>query len=771
MPRNPFDNGNRTNRAAAAQSRALERAAKSLEASMRGQIQTQNDLTAARSVSTQRHLQELESLRKSLGAQQSSLRDLDAHRAKYHDEEMKRSSTLLQRYETIKQALKELQEDFSDTSTIVGSFMTPFREGTENMLKFGELPKVSRGIRDLDADFGDLGGTASRAAGQLGDFGSAALDVLPAQLQYKASLDDLDVSLNRINTRVGGNIEETRKMARTFTDMARIDIVSPGAVAEVEKVTETLKFLELQGLDTGDSMRFVTEQSRRTGKDFSESAEDLEVFSAQSTLLHQRLGETNNNLKGLTFTVRTGFIQAMQEATRNLTSQTHQVEAVGSAYVYAASKMADYGLAAKGIESTSKAFGDFLFTERQDANTFLAGGEMSSELLDRFKELKDSGQNTPDIEAQLAREWFGVEDADSSQLEAIRESLSAAREGGLGQVDVANMLMTTEKGIESRLNSLSNMLSGTDTSTHQRLLQNNFGVNLETFEARRFSRMMQEGRGEEVAKEIAELRQDSERLAQDPMDLAKDTVSALKALNDPVQTLFNIKDYVKSIALNMSNMIKLVQTIPGVDELTNLYNDFTGEAQGRDTSGEIARLQDQEKESTRNVDRLVKELQESDLAVQRARESGNTADLKQAQEAFGEAFERHNAAIMERASTATQIAETAAVEQSRDSLPDTSILTEMASEAYAHARSSMSMPSLPEMGTLAAFANPVHAAATSGLASAARLAEGVLGGEGGGRLETDPNGNTWVNLRLQFQNFSEAVAYHTLDQRLNSATD
>lgn len=607
MPSNPFGGiGSKGDeKQIAEQTRALrayEQARKRLISSMKGEERAVAGLAAAHSAAMQTRSRDAAAYERELtrtsgllSSQGVTLKNLDATRERFHREEMDRSQSLLQRYEGIKQALREIQEDSDDTRTILGSIVQPFKAGIDNMLKFGNLPKVTQPIRDTAIDFDDVTGSIERSGGAVKDLGRAMVDVAPSVWKYRTAVVDLDAELKGLKVKYADASDGTEKLAQQFITLSKTDIVGPGAVKDIAAVTDSLKYLEAQGVSTETAMGLVVERSRKSGRTFRDSARDVEQITAQADILRDSLSGTDTVLQGFAFTVRDDFVRAIADATRNLDSQVVSIENVSAAYAFAAKRAAEFGLSAEGAEKVSKAYANVFFKEREDAAAFLSGQELQNQL---SKALKDSEESlgvtyakATDAQKKVLEDMaygtMGITATDENRL-SLKQGISTLGEG-LGEVDLRNLLAGTTTAIKADLDAQMNRIGISkidDTSVASRLLASINGFEDLTTSQKRFMAdvLMKEGSGA-AAEEIARLQEEAMKKADETKDMTSSALSAVLTFKDPIQQLFNIKDFLKSIMLNVSNIVKLVSKIPGLGGATGLFEDTTGASLQKDYAG------------------------------------------------------------------------------------------------------------------------------------------------------------------------------------------
>lgn len=604
MPSNPFGGiGSKGDeKQIAEQTRALrayEQARKRLISSMKGEERAVAGLAAAHSAAMQTRSRDAASYERELtrtsgllASQGVALKNLDATRERFHREEMDRSQSLLQRYEGIKQALREIQEDSDDTSTLLGGFVRPLKDGIDNMLKFGNLPKITQPIRDTAIDFDDVTGSIKRSAGAVQDLGGTMHDAGASVWKYRSAMVDLDADLKGLKVKYADASDGTQKLANQFILLSKTDMVAPGAIKDVTAVTDSLKFLEAQGVATETAMALVVERARKSGRTFQDSASDVEQITAQADILRESLSGTDTVLQGFAFTVRDDFVRAIADATRNLDSQVVSIENVSAAYAYAAKKAAEYGLSAEGTEKVSKAFAGSFFKERQDAVGILSGQELQAQLSKGLADAEKaigvayadaSDQKKKELE-DMAYGTMGITATDENRL-SLKQGISTLGEG-LGAVDLRNLLAGTTAAIKSDLDAQMNKLniaSIDDTSVASRLLASINGFEDLTTSQKRFVSdvLMKEGSGS-AAEEIARLQEEAMKKAEETKDLTSSALTTVLTLKDPIQQLFNIKDFLKSIMMNISNIVKLVSKIPGLGGATGLFEDTTGASLQKD---------------------------------------------------------------------------------------------------------------------------------------------------------------------------------------------
>lgn len=648
MPFNPFDLGSTEGvRAIDARSRAARAYSKEARTAVGVTRQWARAERDAATVSAARaraqkgeqalHQRDLKLSSGLLDQQRLILKNLSEVRRRAYEEEHEHQRSLAQDYEKVKTYLKEIQQDTQDTSTLLGSMYKNVRLGVDQFLRVGDISDIATPVRDVQFSLDDLGGSLDRAAGKAGDMTTAVGKAVPAIGQYYLKLGELDERVGALALTYNDADGATQQLAASLTQLGRINIIEPGAVDSIEKTTDSLKFLEAQGVATGDSLSYVVEQSQRTSESFEDTAQQLETFGAYADEFQEQIGKSHRGLKAFTFSIREDFIKAMMEMSRQFNSQVVDLQNVASAYQYAARKAVEFGATGKSAGTIAKGFTDVLFDERQDAFTFLAGRSEQADVLKQYKDFlkqatdagMDAEQAASKARTDLARSLYGIEGEVSAQkLADVEQVLETARDGGgLGPMDIANLLRTTKTGIEHQLESIKGIIGSTkDQSVRKRLIESNFGVQMSTAESLRFSKLLLEGRADKVADEILKLRKDAEDRATSEKDAMKNAITTVLTIKDPIQQLFNIKDYVKLMALNLNNIFKFVkyigEHIPGLDSVPS-FDDITADLSavlGRDQQQEDTRLQQTISQISQDRQSLIDSITETSSAYNEAAE-------------------------------------------------------------------------------------------------------------------------------------------------------
>lgn len=800
MPTNPFGRMGSTGgeREIASQTRAVkayDQARKKLISTMANEERAAAGVAAAHSAAMQQRARdhsayerELKNTSTLLSAQGDALKNLDTVRARYHNEEMKRSSSLLQKYEGIKIALREVQQDSVDTSTVLGSLFQPFTAGIDNLRKFGELPKVGRAIRDVNVDFSDLSSTVDRAGGALGDMGSAMSDVFPTIWRYRQAMDDLNVGVAELKLRYADATDGTQKLAEQFVTLSRMDLIKAGAVDTVIEVTDAIKNLEAQGVNAEEALSTLVERSLTSGRSFAETAEDLREVSATADILTDRINNSESAIKGFAFTTRDDLVRAIADATRNLDSQVVSVDNVAAAYAYAQEQAAKYGVSVKGSQKIAQAFTNAHFQERQDVVGFLAGQRMQRQFT---KALRDAEEL---MSAELGEE-IAYKSATKDQQKALRESAYLSAFGieatdenalimeqgvdtlgeGLGARDFRNLFAGTTAAIKADLDAKMTDLNlqglGGDLSVLTSLLEGIDGLSgLSTSEKRVYADMLVEGRSGEVAEAIHKLQEEAQERAADAENLQSSALTAVLSFKDPIQQLFNIKDYIKAIALNVSNIVKMIGDFTGLD-LDTMLPDLTRSVASNEIPQEVLASMRQSSDVERQ------EMMKGVIEAQRVlRESTSEEERTNAQKQLDNANK-----------------ELKRVEESRLDLERQQFLREEILGRDRHTQRALPEDVLPATGEssfieeawedlsnyVGSFfsSNDSERGREAGVAAASTTvsqqtsqrtpqrpsAPGEVEGVGEGHVSVNTSGETVATVQIKFKNMGEAIAYHNSD--------
>jgi hypothetical protein len=826
MPRNPFEGMGSRREEASLNARA--RAVRAYSRELKGLLGTLDRVASAEDAvreargDARRGARDADDERKSLSkldrelqVQMRSLRNLDAQRERNYRSEVKRIKTLVSRYEEVKQTLREIQTDMRDTSTIVGTIWKPIRTGVDNMLRFGDLPKLSAPIREIDGSFRDIGGTVERTAGATSDWTrELAVQGVRTFMTYSRQLSKLNLEVKKLGIAYNDTGGEIDALTEKIVEQGRVDITAPRAVEQVTELADRLMFLKYRGVETGQGLQFVMERSKLTGQSFEESADELQYFAQQADVLKESVKKMNRDVRLSGFTIREDFVRAMMEASRQFQSQITDINNVAAAYGYAAKEAMKYGLAAKGQEKVAQAFTQALFTEREDAFTFMAGQRVSAQVQEQIAAVREElkGQSEQSIQEEITRrvgsEIFGFNPGDlgEEQRAQIEELISAAREGGLGNVDVGNMAAFTKSGIRAKLDSIQDTLGGVSrTSDYRRILQDSLGVQLSTFESRRFARMIKEGRADAVAEEIAALREDTDREMKSSEEVQREALTTVLSLKDPIQQLFNIKDYLKAMVFSFDTFITMFESLFGRSG-TSAAHEYVQSLLGKDVADSRKALEVQEKNYLAMRDdynKITTQLQSTTSESEREDlEAERTDLLRQMQEAREQASGLRDAIALIGDGQETETPE--AAQPIRPQADIAAMLRDQAAGAGAGILSLFGMgpqplpvsrftdqsvaalagidqmrapgtaPTPQAQELLSTQARPqtsrtAEQAFAQAQTGGAQAPPGTMDAAGSGEVRVGTDGRAIMTVRMQINNMDEVIAYSNGQQRLLNA--
>lgn len=772
--------------------KAYESARRRLLSTIKGEEQGLAKLAAAHSAASSARMRdssaydrELQRTSSLLSAQGEALKNLDSVRERYHREEMTRSRSLLQEYERYKLALREIREDSDDTKTILGSFVHPFKAGIDQMLRFGHLPQVTRPIRDTAISFDDITGSVERSAGAAEDLGHAMVEVFPSAWRYRNALESLNVELTSLKVKYADATEGTQKLAQQFISAGKIDIGLEGSVETVTSVTDSLKYLEAQGIATDTAMSLLVDRTRKSGQAFEESAHDVEVVAAQSDILRASLEATDTVLEGFAFTVRDDFVRAIADATRNLDSQVVSIENVSAAYVYASEMAAKYGLSASGAEKVSRAFSGMFFKERgDDAAAYLSGDILQDQLRAQLASILGEGETfsgaTKDRQREILEQAYGamgVKVTDEN-VAALTHTVGTL-DDGLGAVDMRNLLAGTTAAIKADLDAMMSSrgigLGGIkDASVASRLLSDLGGWgDLSTEQKLTLTKILQEEGSGAVADRLLEIQEQAESKATDMKDLQSSALTTVLSLKDPIQQLFNIKDFLKSIMLNVSNIVKLVSSIPGLGGVRGLYTDITGEALGSEVRS--AAVDETLESLSADRNRLLEDYSSAVTKFAGADE-GERSGTQQELERVLKAIQDNQEQIGELESLRSQYdslqgsdqespdTSTSYLDSLRSLLPVSSLssfLPSFGGEQGRDAGVAMAQRVVQEISSRP----DVRSAYARSSTRPVTAQQGEMEADGAGEVTVDANGDSIMTVRMRIRNMSEVVAHHTSIER------
>jgi len=842
MPSNPFDPGSNGNLDREAQGlRSLAESRRRLSASIGGQARSVRSLADAQraagetaAANQKLYSSSAEEAVRQLRAQGDELSSLDRTRARFHDAEMERAEGLLKRYESIKKTLKEIGEDSDDTSTVMGSMLQDVHQGYESFQRYGEVAtENTRVIGDLNLSFDDLRGSVVRTAVASVNLAHNMHEGVSSVSSYAHAAQDLRVGLAKVTMDLGLQAGTAQKTASALVKIANIDISNPGAAKGVADMTRGLEILRLRGVDVQTAMAAMDEQSRRTGVSYEQSASDVSTLTTQSLQLKNSLSSTKNVLQGFSGVIRDGFVRAVAEATRGLDSQILSMKDAGAMYAVLTQKAAAYGLSTKSANKVATAVGRSLTSEHQDTVGFMAGqseaARLNSELNRRAK--AQGFKSFADIHDERLKKQIS-EGAFSSMGVAINEGTQRTRDlvmrlrnrGGIAGLDIDNLLAGTEAGITGRIGAVRE-LSGRETNPEirQRLTNEMLGTsNLGTQEKYTIDEMVHNGSSaSDIGKMIKKFKDDAEKAEKAAKKNRDEAVATINHMRHPIDTLFAIKDYLKSILLSTVNLSSYVgkimsfftgETTSTGSQVNNMVSSDEGvvasnnaleaakKASG-EASVEYGRVlsnpesTDEQKKKAR--DKLKKATDEQSAAISRATLE-RTRAIHEAQEAAG--VTRNGEPVPEgpsmtqRAAQLGQHAESAAIRfalgdraadtfdtmsssltnffsggggNQREEGRQTGVhqLAQQNQEAHAAATGS---PTAAAPGTTA----PANSSAQPALPSTAP-GEGEAEGAGLANVEVDSTGQASLAFRLKINNLGDAVAYHNSQQtgtnRLNGS--
>lgn len=665
MPDNPFEGiGSK------ADSRQLQihsRAVRSYSAALRqlqgqeaktGQAAESRAQAAARAIATQNNA--IEKTSSLLGDQGKALRELDTARERYHRKEMERANSLAKMYEKAKLFLTEMRDDMSDTSTVLGSFFRGWKGGVDNLVLRGRLPQASEQIQDLNFDINDLSGTMGRALNATTGFGKQLAEQAPLVWKYYQAAQKLDDEMIALAARYNITDEAARALGSTVVKLTKVDIAD--GTDEVVRLADQLQYLKtVANLSAEEGAAYASERFQQMGTDIDEAGAELVQFSVQADLMREALEGTHFEGKAFAFAIREDFVRAMMEAHRQFTSQTTDLENVAAAYQFAARKAVEYGISSKGASKFAQAFGQVLFKEDTSPETFLAGRRLSGQIsqeIEAFRrennieagygDMKDSEQKA--VQERVAQR-LGVREGDlTEEMRAGIDEAIKARGEGLGNVDIANMLSTTQGGIKARLDANRELFGNvSDTSALSRILESRGVTGLDTVQKRRFARMIQEGDTAKVAEEIQKLQEQAAEQAGSQVEDTKQALKAVLSLKDPVQELFNIKNLIKALVLNVSTIGGVIERIGnflGVGGLAipDSVREYTNRILGDQSSEERSGAEERRSTAEENMAKILTKMEERNEALAAATSDEERTRIKGE---LGELVQQHAAQVRE----------------------------------------------------------------------------------------------------------------------------
>lgn len=801
MPVNPFSAGNgigsRGNeRNIASEARAIrsyDAARKKLLATLGGEQEALAGISAAHAATMKSrmrdhatHSRELLKTSSLLDAQGDTLKSLNILRERFHKEEMNRSDSLLQKYESIKQNLKEIQQDYKDSTTVIGYLFTPIAEGIDNLSKFGTIGKASRPIRDVSFSLRTFGSDTVGAANSVVNLGVALADTVNQVRAYESRVDALNETSAKLDLRFGTASGHSKKLMSDFINLSRTDINMEGSVKSVEAVTHSLMMMEAQGVDSASALNLITSRSKSAGISWEQSAESVEVLLVQADGLTAALQNTEGALGTLTVGVRDDFVRAIADATRNLDSNILSVENVGAAYAYAALKVSAFGLANDSVNKVAANFVETQTKSREDAFSAIGGARTAQQIreaiadIERESDTQFTSNPTTDRERaaneQIRRQAFqriGIEETaeNSNTLQIAAER--SFENNALADQTVRNLLagtrtQTTNDAIAMRETvGIQNL----DPEVQIRMLKahNYIPQNFDAEEAEGARRLLMEGSIEEAAAEMERIASVSAAAAETQAAPMEQALSAIATMKDPIQSLLNMKEYLKSIMLNVSNIVSFMSHMGG------MFNSLGGLVNS-DTSASIIAAENAAErtealtQSQQQQQQLVLRLTESLAAA--AGDPARTAAITQSLAAAA-AFQQKTTEALSR-TQATQ-------QQSVDTAPT----LEEAVAAVAPPPAALLRSAAESLGAM--LGPSAEAGRTQGIASMGSTSKAASGPQkqqqapgappagdmvavGSGKATVNAAGESVMNVRMVITNMGEIIAHHaTGEARLQEA--
>lgn len=670
MPENPFGGiGSRGGqRATQAQARAVRAYSAQLKRLLAmeealGGASDARALAASRAI--QDHNKAIGRTSSLLEGQGKALKNLDRVRQRYHDAEIERTKSLAYHYEKAKQFLTELREDTDDTSTVLGTFTRGWKSGIDNMLRYGKLPEASQQIREMKFDWEDLGGSVTSIAGHFRDLGSGMIDQAGGVNQLRQNMVELDDAMVALDARYALAEGSGRKLGSQIVQMAAIDIGGgDGAVAQVTRLADQLTVLNtIAGVTAEQGLQFAIERSQQVGGSMSDAMGDIERFSAMADLMREHLEEDNISMTRFSFAIREDFVKAMMEARRMLKGQTVDLENVGAAFQWAARKAIEYGASAQGATQFAKAFGKLAFGgEELTPESMMAGQRLMAQQEAAMRKMeKKFGVDFADmgeaqkrateeaVAAQMGLRGEGEGGAiTTAQRGTVQTGMRLRGRGGLAPSQMAAMFASTEAGMRARLMAIQKDLGlgRLDESTLADVMKKRYGMDVDTETALRLAQQLREGDMDEAVAEMSAIRDQAEEqaAAADP----RAALSAVLAMKDPVQELFNIKNLLKVMVLS-------------VDGILGLIAPFVGGAVGRIREYTRGVLGEQTGEETTAVRERKKKLEAQGEAIrgrfQAAHEELGGAETEAQKKRIGDRITSLNQQMIDNATTQSEVGE------------------------------------------------------------------------------------------------------------------
>jgi len=737
-----------------------------------------------------------------LKAQGKSLTHLDRTRQKYHDAEITRTKALAYHYEKAKQFLTELREDSRDTSSVLGMFTRGMEEGAQNMLRFGALPTMSTQIREVNAEADDVVGTAARMWGALTDIGANAQET--GLNTYRENMVALDSELALVSKRFNMADGAAKKLSNTIIQMAAVDMGGgDGAIAMVADLSAQLAELNLTaGVTADQGMSFAIERAQQVGGSLATAVEELEHFSAMADITRKAVDESNYGLTRFSASIREDFVRAMADARRSIKGQAVDLENVGAAYQWASQQALKYGLSATGAAEFSGAIGKMTTGQagKLTAETVFAGESIQDTIREAIEKYKESSgidrttsyeEMTPEQQrAAQAAVGRGLGDQgqgnDGSftreQLTSYRQSIESRGGSALSSSQAYERHASSQQGIRAMLEAQRNLLGGVDEDTLSHMLRERYGLDVTQETATTLAENLKSGDIDEAMEQMRSIKATADMATAGPSQT--DAISAVVAMKDPINELFNIKNYLKTIALNVDNIVGLVVDATGAvgaqyDSASRWTRDLitggnTGEtegaletrdtlqSQGRDLAAQLAAAQEEQgsagsdaarERAAATVEALGTQIQENTVA-----QSENAAHIGALAEEAGVIGRRSGPAPGSSPGAPTSEGEAASRAAGGDFL--SSVVSALPPEAAAAVAVGARLLGL-------GGSSSGGSAGKAGVPASAGIAPpGTASGVGEGSITVGADGSKNLTMSVRLDGFDEAIAHENSQQNI-----
>lgn len=801
MPVNPFSSGNgigsRGNeRNIASEARAVrsyDAARKKLLATLGGEQEALEGINAAHAATMKSrmrdhaaHSKELVKTSSLLDAQGDTLKGLDTLRERFHKEEMSRSDSLLQKYESVKQALKEIQQDYKDSTTVIGYLFTPIAEGIDNLSKFGTIGKASRPIRDVTFSLKTLKSDTVGAADSLVNLGVSLADTVNQVRAYESRVDALNETSAKLDLRFGTASGHSKKLMSDFINLSRTDINMEGSVKSIEAVTHSLMMMEAQGVDSASALNLIASRTKGAGISWEQSAESAEVLLVQADGLTSALQTTEGALGTLTVGIRDDFVRAIADATRNLDSNILSVENVGAAYAYAALKVSAFGLANDSVNKVAANFVETQTKSRRDAYSAISGAATARQIreaiadIERESNTRFTSNPTTDSEREIneqirtqAFRRIGVEETEENRGSLQLAAERSFENNAIADQTIRNLLAGTRTQTTNDAVAMRETvgLRNVDPQVQVELLRaaGYIPQDFNDLEAEASRSLFMDGSIEDAAEEMERIATSSAATAETQAAPMEQALSAIATMKDPIQSLFNMKEYLKSIMLNVSNIVSFMGNMGG------MFGGL-GELVNPDTTAAVIAAEN----ATERTEALTQSQQQQQQAVLRLTESlasaagdpARTAAITQSL-ASAAAFQQKTTEALSR----TQVAQ----QQTAESAPT----LEEAAAAVAPPPAALLRSAAESLGAM--LGPSAEAGRTQGIASMSPASKATTGPQkqqqaqgvppagdmiavGSGKATVNAAGESVMNVRMVITNMGEIIAHHaTGEARLQEA--